>query len=170
MTHICLGKPPIIGSDNDLSPGRRQAIIWTSAGIVLIRPLGTNFSQILIGIQPFSFQKMYLKMLPVKWRPFCLGLNVLTLYMGAMPKWANQISKSKKGITPLSCISHPLVWTQNYDIKYTCVNYCSYNYHRAQHLIWNGSWEFNVLITSPGTKIWRGRIIPKVLFVCKRFY
>ena len=26
-------------------PDRRQAIIWTSAGILLIRPLGTNFSE-----------------------------------------------------------------------------------------------------------------------------
>ena len=37
----------IIGSDDGLSPGRRQAIIWTNAGIVLIRPLGTNFNEIL---------------------------------------------------------------------------------------------------------------------------
>ena len=40
----------IIGSDNGLSPGRRQAIIWTKAGILLIEPLGTNFSEILIEI------------------------------------------------------------------------------------------------------------------------
>ena len=37
----------IIGSDNGLSPGRHQAIIWTNTGILLIRPLGTNFSEIL---------------------------------------------------------------------------------------------------------------------------
>ena len=29
---------PIIGSDNGLSPGRRQAIIWTNAAILSIRP------------------------------------------------------------------------------------------------------------------------------------
>ena len=74
----CVGKLTIIGSDNGLSPGRLQAIIWTNAGILLIRPLGTNFSEILIGIQTFSFKKMYLKMSSAKWRPFCLGLNVLT--------------------------------------------------------------------------------------------
>ena len=77
VTHICVGKLTIIGSDNSLSPGRRQAIIWTNAGIMLIRPLGTN-SEILIGIQTFSFKKMYLKMSSAKWRPFCLGLYVLT--------------------------------------------------------------------------------------------
>ena len=45
-------KLTIIGSDNGLSPGRRQAIIWTNAGtcILLIGPLGTNFSEILIEI------------------------------------------------------------------------------------------------------------------------
>ena len=76
-THICIGKLTIIGSDNGLSPGRRQAIIWTNAGILLIGPLGTNFNEILIEIHTFSFTKIHLKMSSAKWRPFCLGLNVL---------------------------------------------------------------------------------------------
>ena len=50
VTHICVSKLTIIAYDNGLSPGRRQAIIWTNAGILLIRPLGTNFSEILIEI------------------------------------------------------------------------------------------------------------------------
>ena len=54
VTHICVGKLSIIGSDNGLSPGRRQAIIWNNAGILLIGPLGTNFSDILIVIHTFS--------------------------------------------------------------------------------------------------------------------
>ena len=70
VTHICVGKLTIIGSDNGLSSERRQAIIWPSAGILLIGPLGTNFSEILIGNQTFSFKKMYLKMSSAKWRPF----------------------------------------------------------------------------------------------------
>ena len=77
VTHICVVKLAIIGSDNGLLPGRRQAIIWTNAGILLIGPLGTNFIEILIGIQTFLFKKMHLKMSSAKWRPFCLGLNVL---------------------------------------------------------------------------------------------
>ena len=56
MTHICVNKLTIIGSDNGLLPGRRQAIIWTNSGILLIGPLGTNFGE----------------------RPSCLGFNVLT--------------------------------------------------------------------------------------------
>ena len=67
----------IIGSDNGLSPGRRQAIIWNNAGLLLIGPLGTNFSEISIGIQTFSFKKMHLNMSSAKWRPFCLGLDVI---------------------------------------------------------------------------------------------
>ena len=69
-TQICVGKLTTIGSDNGLSPGQRQAIIWTIAGILLIWPLGTNFSEILIGIQTFLFKKMHLKMSSAKWRPF----------------------------------------------------------------------------------------------------
>ena len=79
VTHICIGNLTIIGSDNGLSPGRRQAIIWTNAGILLIGPLGTNFSEILTEIITFSFKKIYLKVSSAKWRPFCHGLNVLTL-------------------------------------------------------------------------------------------
>ena len=78
VTHICVGNSTIIVSDNGLSPYRRQAIIWTNAGILLIGPLGTNLSEILIEILTFSFMKMRLKVSSAKRRPFCLGLNVLT--------------------------------------------------------------------------------------------
>ena len=50
VTHICVSKLAIIASDNGLSPGRHQAIIWTSAGILLIGHSRTNFSEILIEI------------------------------------------------------------------------------------------------------------------------
>ena len=72
---ICVGKQTIIGLDNGLAPERCQAIIWTNDDILLIGHLGTNFSEIWIGIQTFSFKKMHLKMSSAKWRPFCLGLN-----------------------------------------------------------------------------------------------
>ena len=40
---ISISKLTIIGSDNGLLwPGQRQAIIWTSAGILLVRTLGTT--------------------------------------------------------------------------------------------------------------------------------
>ena len=62
LTHICVSKQIIIGSDNGLSPGRRQAILWTNAGILLMGPLRTNLSEILIEIHTFSFKKIHLKM------------------------------------------------------------------------------------------------------------
>ena len=62
VTHICVSKLTIVGSDNALSPGRRQAIILTNAGILLIGPLGTNFNEISIEIHKFLFKKIYFKM------------------------------------------------------------------------------------------------------------
>ena len=55
VTHICVGNLTIIGSDNGLSPVRRQAIAWTNVGILLIGPLGTNFSEMLIEIHFYIF-------------------------------------------------------------------------------------------------------------------
>ena len=77
VTHICVSKLATIGSDNGLSSGRRQDIIWSIAGILMIGPLGTNFGEILIEILTFSFKKMRLKVSSAKRRPFCIGLNGL---------------------------------------------------------------------------------------------
>ena len=65
----CKCNQTIIGSDNGLLPGRHQALIWTNTGILLIWPLRTNFSEILIEIQMFSFRKMHLKTSSAKWQP-----------------------------------------------------------------------------------------------------
>ena len=78
MTHICVGKLTIIGSDNGLSPGRRQAIIWTNAGLLLIRHLGTNFSEILIGIsnifiQENGLENVVCEMASILSRPQCVN-------------------------------------------------------------------------------------------------
>ena len=78
VTHICVNKLTIIGSDNSLVPTRRQAIIWTNGGILLIRNPGTNFSEILSEIYAFSFKTIHLKMSSGIWRLFCLGLNLLS--------------------------------------------------------------------------------------------
>ena len=94
VTHICVGKLTIIGSDNGLLPGRCQAITWTNAGILLIRSLGTNFSEILIEIDTFSYKKMHLKMPSAKWRPFCLGLDMLKL---------NRVSKKAQMASGWGC-------------------------------------------------------------------
>ena len=105
VTHICISELTIIGSDNGLLPGRRQAIIWNNAGLLLIEPLGTNFSEISIGIQTFSFKKMHLNMSSAKWRPFWLGLNVLTIFyflvwLSKKPKYTstNRLAQYSWGI------------------------------------------------------------------------
>ena len=76
VTHICVSKLTTIGSDNGLSPGRRQAIIWSNAGILFNWTLGTNFSEILSEIDTFSFKQMRLKMSSGKWRPYWISINI----------------------------------------------------------------------------------------------
>ena len=71
--HICVSELIGTGSGNGLSPVLHQAITWTNADLLSIGPLGTNFIEIWIKIQKFSFLKMPLKMLSAKWQPFCLG-------------------------------------------------------------------------------------------------
>ena len=85
VTHICISKLNIINLDNGFSCGHHQAIILISAGILLIWPLGTNFSEILIEIHTFSFKKMHLKMSSAKQWPFCLSLNVLSMSITMWP-------------------------------------------------------------------------------------
>ena len=77
VTHTCVSKLAIIGSDNGLSPSRRKPITWTNTELLLIRPLGTNINEILIEIFIFSFKNMQLKMSSGNLRPLCLGLSAL---------------------------------------------------------------------------------------------
>ena len=77
VMHICVSKLTIIGSDNGLSPGRRQAIIWSNAGILLIGPFGTNFRDILIEIHIYFFREDALeivvrKLVTILSRPQCV--------------------------------------------------------------------------------------------------
>ena len=93
VTHICVGNLTTIGSDNGLAPGRRKAITWTNVGILLIGPLGTNFSVMLSKIHTFPFKKMHLKMSSGKWRPFCVGLNALTHWGLVIHIWISQLGQ-----------------------------------------------------------------------------
>ena len=75
VPHICVSKLTITGLEN----GRHQAIIWTNAGKFLVGPLRRTLNEIVIKINTFSITKMHLKLSPVKWQLFGLGLNVLML-------------------------------------------------------------------------------------------
>ena len=95
VMHICVSKLTIIGLDNGLSPGRRQAIIRTNAGILLLWPLGTNFREVLVEILIFSFKKMRLKVSSAKRQPFCLDLNELRSFTQEPPQLKFWISLMK---------------------------------------------------------------------------
>ena len=113
VTHICVVKLTIIGSDNDLSTDRRQAIIWINAGILSIGPLGTKLSEILIAIYIFSFKKMFLKISSAKWRSFCHGLNVLTKIIDETCETSNTLKWSWYRIFIVSAqgnIGSSIVW------------------------------------------------------------
>ena len=74
LTHLLINASAnwvSIGSGNDLSLVRHQAINWTNAALVSIGPLWTNFTDTLIEIQMFSFKNTQLRMSSAKWRPFC---------------------------------------------------------------------------------------------------
>ena len=83
VTHICVSKLSIFASDNGLSPGRRQAIIWTNAGILLIGPLGTNFSEIHFHSRK-SIWKCHLENGGHLSRPQCVKPSV---YIGSGNRW-----------------------------------------------------------------------------------
>ena len=77
VMHICVSKQTIIGSDNGLSPDRRQAIIWTNAGILLIGPTGSNFSEIFNRnsdnfIQENAFESVVCETAAILSRPQCV--------------------------------------------------------------------------------------------------
>ena len=72
---------------------------------MLIGPLGTHFSEIIIGIHKFSFKRKHLKISSANWRPFCLGFNVATIAVHF--------------IIPLGIICHRgYHWTTVYPKKY----------------------------------------------------
>ena len=123
MMHICVGKLTIIGSDNGLSPDRRQAIIWTNAGILLIGPLGTNFSEILIEILTFSFKKMRLKGSSAKRWPSCLDLNVI-MEVITHPCWDLNLSILVKRANGEWARGHDISW--HLTMLVTFCMYCEY--------------------------------------------
>ena len=120
VTHICVGNLTIIGPDNDLSPGRRQAIIRTNAGILLIEPLRANFSEISIEIHTFSFKEMHLIMPSGKWRPFCLGLSVKSSGLIRKHIWNNTSTEILR--------QHAKHWLPNWEFLTIYVKFQSYRH------------------------------------------
>ena len=96
-THICVSKMALIGSDNGLPPGRRQAIIWTNAGIYSIHTVGTNSSEIAssyIFVQENAPENIICEMGDIVSRPHCVNAhNYVCIESGSSMLW--WILKSK---------------------------------------------------------------------------
>ena len=98
-----------IFSGNGLSPVRRQAIIWTSADVLSIEPLETNFSEIRIKVREKhstnntpNFNKIHHKVMAyVEFSPGNPAVNTMICamkksndYIVAYMNWrANHISR-----------------------------------------------------------------------------
>ena len=99
VTHICVGNLTIIGSGNGLSPDRRQAITWSNVVILLIGPLGTNFSEMLIEIHIFfiqesPFENVVWKMAAILSRPQCVDFQCCSMLVPVKWPWAMLVTKS----------------------------------------------------------------------------
>ena len=132
LTHIRVSKLTSIASDNGLSPGRRQAIIWNDAGILLMGPSGTNFNEILIQLQTFSLKKIRLKMSSAKCRPFCLGLNVLNCFINTKYDRDPLDPCSQDGLTFSYAPKNTLLMRHASNFSLCCDVGKSYNTHKRR--------------------------------------
>ena len=76
----------LLPNDNGLSPGRHQAIIWTSDAVM---PPGTNFNDILIEIHNFSFKHddvIKCKRVPC-YSPFVRGIHLSLVNYPRKGQW-----------------------------------------------------------------------------------
>ena len=123
MTHICVGNLVIISSDNGLSPGRRQAIIWTNDGILLIWTLRKKlFNRNLnIFIQDNAFENIVCEMMAILAWPQCVNTwtdvqdtNIDSLWLGDIYMYENwTFTDSSDGLS-LCIPSHS--WNQSWRI------------------------------------------------------
>ena len=76
VTHMYVGNLTIIGSDNGLSPGRRQAIIWINAGILLFDPYEkvhwNVYQNSYIFIQENACENIVCEMVVILSPPLCI--------------------------------------------------------------------------------------------------
>ena len=99
MTHICISKIIIIGSDNGLSPSHYLNQCWNIVNWNIGNKLQWNCNR----NQYIFIPEMHLKMSFVKWLPTYLSLNVLNgLGMGTNVLWTLEACR----IVPWSEIQH----------------------------------------------------------------
>ena len=145
MTHICINKLTIIYSDNGLSPGRRQAIIWTNSEIFLTGPLGTNFGESSIEIHTYSFNEMPWKMSSGKCRPQYVNVSnqlvnlryrrtliSLRTYQ-SLPRITNNLLAHMIGHASLS--THTCIYMNIYMLPWAFLWISNYAHHDVWHEI-----------------------------------
>ena len=140
-THTCVNKLIIIGSDNGLSPGRHQAIIWTNALILLTGPLGANVSEILNALLKVSFNKMRLNGSSAKLWPFhqCVKKE------SKLRLWDTQYLVQQKAV----------VWRQAIDWTIPC--FLSIGVRRTDY---NENWNMLTCRLHKNQQWWRWNIVP----------
>ena len=111
-----------------------------NAGIWLIGPLGTNFSEILMEIYTYSFEKMHLQMPSGKWRPFCLCSNVLILLV-LKPKYS---WRTTSGLIPWLLMSYNHRGISCHDIGCVDSGYSSLAWVRIS-IYWGMIWDTNIV-------------------------
>ena len=96
VTHICISKWTIIGSDNGFVTWSASSHYLNQCWNIINFTLKNRF-QWLIKIHIFSFKKMHLKMLSAEWHLFCLGLNVITEILTCLYRiWIPYHSSNKR--------------------------------------------------------------------------
>ena len=79
--YMCQGTSVIYGSDGGLKPTRCQVITLTSADLLSLRSIGTNFCEFQMENTNNVFPENALGMSSAKWRSFYSGLNLLTRFL-----------------------------------------------------------------------------------------
>ena len=108
----------------------RRLIIWTNARLLSIGPFRTYFNENLIKIQQFSLKKMHVKMLSAKWRPSCLGLNVLNYHQMVPPFLTNTLTHSHGNIPPVT------IYCLNMSLAPWCHGNYTHNLWSLNHRHW----------------------------------
>ena len=110
VTHICVGKQTIIVSDNSLSPGRRQAIIWANDGILFIGPLEQTSVKFQSKFQHFihknSIESAVCEMASILSRPKCVKQS-LTIGSDAL-QWRHNGCDGVSNHQPHDCLLNRL--------------------------------------------------------------
>ena len=116
---ICVSKLTTIVSDNGLSPDRHQIIIWTNSWILLIEPLGTNFSEILSDIHIYLHSRKRVWKCRLRNGDHFLGRNVLShhwlrKWLGSRRGWVGG-----RGGGWVVWVGWDLTWIQRWVVMYT---------------------------------------------------